>query len=98
MADDAGWRLDPKGRDTFVAAADGLLTTTSDRHGGELKIDLTGNARFAHNVFEHAQARAIAEAAERFSGTDLSSVPDDQLLRITAADIEAAIGEVTSAI
>lgn len=87
----SGMAVSDEGRDTFLAAARSAFEPDRD---GQLMIDRLGNSHFVTDVLRRAQQ----SVADRFSGTDLARVTAEQLLLITAGDIQVAVDELTAAV
>lgn len=89
MALKEGREVDESIEDKFKQIIE-VMWDTDQR--GERVLDVAGNGRFARNVFEQAQGFASRRLTR--GGIDLSSLTDDEFLRLSAEDVLGAAANI----
>lgn len=87
-AEQSGRVVDTRAHRRFLEIAT-KLRATMNGHGSSM-LDILGNGRFASGVCERAQD----QAAHRLAGAELASLSDQDLLLLTADDVNGAVDEL----
>ncbi|RJO72106.1 type VII secretion AAA-ATPase EccA [Nocardia panacis] len=83
----------------LIKACDGLYNSERVDQSGQQRrgIDLAGNGRFIRNVIEAAEEEREFRLANDAS-LDLSAIDESMLMRIEAADMQAALGGIVASL
>lgn len=87
-AEQSGRVVDTEAHGRFLEIATKLRATVNG-HGSSM-LDILGNGRFASGICERAQD----QAASRLAGTELATLSDQDLLLLTADDVNGAVDEL----